>query len=245
MRDISRRGCDNATRICSSACALGDYRVAWRQRSSRRARLSDCERDADVLSGYSVGNGGCRTVRRAAEVCGAPCRPHVQVLCGPAQASPRQPGCHGKEGVAGSSPAEGFENRATARFSRFRSGSGDHFQGQRKGSPDFVQPAGCRMGRSLDTFRSRSGRIVPRLIRGRVTSGQGSNVHRLIALGTADGGPTPASRRGAGSRAAPPARRGARHAHERHALSGAVRRRPLPDWPVRRRERDSAASPMA
>ena len=35
---------------------------------------------------------------------------------------------HGKEGVAGSSPAEGFRNRATARFSRFRSGSGDHFR---------------------------------------------------------------------------------------------------------------------
>ena len=35
---------------------------------------------------------------------------------------------HGKEGVAGSSPAEGFRNRATARFSCFRSGSDDHFR---------------------------------------------------------------------------------------------------------------------
>jgi hypothetical protein len=33
----------------------------------------------------------------------------------------------GKEGVAGSSPAEGFRNRAVARFSYLRSGSGDHF----------------------------------------------------------------------------------------------------------------------
>ena len=46
-----------------------------------------------------------------------------------------RPDCHGKEGVAGSSPAEGFGNRATARFSYARSGSGDHFQGQRKWSP--------------------------------------------------------------------------------------------------------------
>jgi hypothetical protein len=35
---------------------------------------------------------------------------------------------HGKEGVAGSSPAEGFRNRATARFSYSRSGSDDHFR---------------------------------------------------------------------------------------------------------------------
>ena len=43
------------------------------------------------------------------------------------------PDCHGKEGVAGSSPAEGFGNRATVRFSHFQSGSGDHFQDERKG----------------------------------------------------------------------------------------------------------------
>jgi hypothetical protein len=35
---------------------------------------------------------------------------------------------HGKEGVAGSSPAEGSENRATARFSSLRSGSTDPFR---------------------------------------------------------------------------------------------------------------------
>jgi len=40
---------------------------------------------------------------------------------------PRWPDRHGKEGVAGSSPAEGFKNRAAARFSCSRSGSGDHF----------------------------------------------------------------------------------------------------------------------
>jgi hypothetical protein len=40
----------------------------------------------------------------------------------------RSPDCHGKEGVAGSSPAEGFRNRATARFPHFRSGSYDHFR---------------------------------------------------------------------------------------------------------------------
>ena len=34
---------------------------------------------------------------------------------------------HGKEGAAGSSPAEGFRNRATARFSHSRSGLDDHF----------------------------------------------------------------------------------------------------------------------
>jgi hypothetical protein len=61
---------------------------------------------------------------------------------GPEQALPRsgarranERDCHGKEGVAGSSPAEGFENRAAARFSCFRGGSGDHFQRQGKGSP--------------------------------------------------------------------------------------------------------------
>jgi hypothetical protein len=38
------------------------------------------------------------------------------------------PDCHGKEGVAGSSPAEGFENLVVARFSCLRSGSVDHFR---------------------------------------------------------------------------------------------------------------------
>jgi hypothetical protein len=35
---------------------------------------------------------------------------------------------HGKEGVAGSSPAEGFRNRATVRFSSFWIGSADPFR---------------------------------------------------------------------------------------------------------------------
>jgi hypothetical protein len=48
---------------------------------------------------------------------------------------------HGKEGVAGSSPAEGFENRAAARFSCFRSGSDDHFHRQGKGSRVRVRQA--------------------------------------------------------------------------------------------------------
>jgi hypothetical protein len=43
------------------------------------------------------------------------------------------PRVDGKEGVAGSSPAEGFGNRAMARFSRFRSGLGDAFRVQRRG----------------------------------------------------------------------------------------------------------------
>jgi hypothetical protein len=54
---------------------------------------------------------------------------------------------HGKEGVAGSSPAEGSRNRAIARFSYFRSGSGDHFLSQRKGSPVRSDTRGARGAR--------------------------------------------------------------------------------------------------
>jgi hypothetical protein len=43
------------------------------------------------------------------------------------------PRVDGKEGVAGSSPAEGFGNRARARCSFYWSGSGDHFQAQGRG----------------------------------------------------------------------------------------------------------------
>jgi hypothetical protein len=39
------------------------------------------------------------------------------------------------EGAAGSSPAEGFANRPTVRFSGFRSGLDDHFRGEEKRSP--------------------------------------------------------------------------------------------------------------
>jgi len=45
------------------------------------------------------------------------------------------PDRHGKEGVAGSSPAEGFRILAAARFLCFRSGFDDHFHAQQKGSP--------------------------------------------------------------------------------------------------------------
>jgi hypothetical protein len=49
----------------------------------------------------------------------------LQLCAGRPSASPD---CHGKEGVDGSSPSEGFRNRATARFSCFRSGWDDHFR---------------------------------------------------------------------------------------------------------------------
>jgi len=55
------------------------------------------------------------------------------------------PDCHGREGVAGSSPAEGFGNRAIARFSHFRSGLRDHFRAERKGSPARVPPSGASL----------------------------------------------------------------------------------------------------
>jgi hypothetical protein len=52
----------------------------------------------------------------------------LQVFLLPARSCGCGPDCHGKEGVAGSSPAEGFRNRVVPRFSRLRSGSDDHFQ---------------------------------------------------------------------------------------------------------------------
>jgi hypothetical protein len=65
--------------------------------------------------------GRCGSVRPAAGCALRPCA-GISAL---RQASQDGPDCHGKEGVAGSSPAEGFANRAIARFSRFRSGSSD------------------------------------------------------------------------------------------------------------------------
>ncbi len=57
-----------------------------------------------------------------------------QRFCTSGEHSPRWPDRHGKEGVAGSSPAESFRNRAAARSSCSRRGSGDHFLAERKWS---------------------------------------------------------------------------------------------------------------
>ena len=101
---------------------------------------------------------------------------------------------HGKEGVDGSSPSEGSENRATARFSRFRSGSDDHFQREWKGSPVRV-----RQGLSPDrllvgAFSARALSAIVFSCCSRVPGG-----HRFVADGLstlaehsdggADGGP--------------------------------------------------------
>ena len=80
----------------------------------------------DASAGYPVGNRRCRNVPVATACHGNRC-PAVQRLCTSGEESPRWRDRHGKEGVAGSSPAEGFTNPAAARFSRSWSGSGDHF----------------------------------------------------------------------------------------------------------------------
>jgi hypothetical protein len=91
--------------------------------SRRPARIVS----AAAISRYSRGTGGRRPVRIGA----GGCRPASAARCrhfGSAKGRPRaSQDCDGMEGVAGSSPAEGFANRAAARFSRFRSGSADHF----------------------------------------------------------------------------------------------------------------------
>jgi hypothetical protein len=74
-----------------------------------------------------VGNRRGRTVRSAAGVCGATFASLCRALASEA-ASAAQPDRHGTEGVAGSSPAEGFRNRAAARFSSFWIGSADPFR---------------------------------------------------------------------------------------------------------------------
>ena len=86
-------------------------------------------------AGYRLGTGGvetCRSLRLAPAMrCFA-----AQRFCTFGKDSPRGRDRNGKEGVAGSSPAEGFTNRAAARFSCSWSGSGDHFlDGQRVAGP--------------------------------------------------------------------------------------------------------------
>jgi hypothetical protein len=67
-------------------------------------------------------------VRIGAGGCGVPVRRPMQAfwLCIRPRYYTRD--CNGKEGVAGSSPAEGFQIRSAARFSCFRSGSADPFR---------------------------------------------------------------------------------------------------------------------
>ncbi len=67
------------------------------------------------------------------------------------------PHCHGKEGVAGSSPAEGFAHRTTAWFSCFRSRSTDPFPGDKRSTA----AVGGRCGVLKRTIRPR-GRSVGR-----------------------------------------------------------------------------------
>jgi hypothetical protein len=80
--------------------------------------------------------GGCPSGQRERTV-NAPAQPtQVRILLPPLRRAKLAPNAllaqlvehfHGKEGVAGSSPAEGFQYCATSRFPRFRSGPGDHF----------------------------------------------------------------------------------------------------------------------
>jgi hypothetical protein len=104
----------------------------------------------------------------------------MQALWPPARNRAGRADCHGKEGVAGSSPAEGFRNRSTARFSCFRTGSGDHFldkgRGRRSESGSGSADQSC-CGAPLT--RARAARIVGSSL-GRVPSG-----HRSISA-TAD-----------------------------------------------------------
>jgi hypothetical protein len=83
---------------------------------------------------------------------------------------------HGKEGVAGSSPAEGFASRATARFSRFRSGLGDPFRAEGKGRR-FRAPQMLSLKALLvATFRGSTSGPIARSWLSRVPSG-----HRSVA----------------------------------------------------------------
>jgi hypothetical protein len=77
---------------------------------------------------YSRGTGRCISVPIGAADCSASVSPRVQALWLCVSHRDDGPDCHGKEGVAGSSPAEGFGNRATARFSPLRSESADPFR---------------------------------------------------------------------------------------------------------------------
>jgi hypothetical protein len=83
------------------------------------------------------------------------CRQDSLGLCshfGSAQGRPRaSPDCHGKEGVDGSSPSEGFASGATARSSCFRSGTADPFRREevnrcrRRALRGRLRPAECRV----------------------------------------------------------------------------------------------------
>jgi hypothetical protein len=114
--------------------------------------------------GYPVGTRGvepCRSLRPAAISRSAA----VQRLCPSKAESPRWRDRHGKEGVAGSSPAEGFRNRAVARFSCLRSGLGDHFwatsgSGRWLESQQGAQERGLR-GAAVSRWRAHTGRRLP------------------------------------------------------------------------------------
>jgi hypothetical protein len=124
LRERRRRG----------ACVGRGFRSVHER--TRNAALTRCPgaRDHAQLrrSRCPRGTGGCRNLPMDAVGCRnrIPRREQGLWLC--ALARERLPDCHGKEGVAGSSPAEGFTNRAAARFSCFRSGSRDHFLSQER-----------------------------------------------------------------------------------------------------------------
>jgi hypothetical protein len=131
-------------RALYSHAASGRPRVHDVSPTSRSACLperietaSESARPSALVSSeprYPRGTGGCRNLPMNAAGCWnrIPAFTQALWLCTPPPKT--LPDCHGKEGVAGSSPAEGFRNRATARFPYFRSGTGDHFLAQRKGS---------------------------------------------------------------------------------------------------------------
>ena len=102
--------------------------------------------------------------------------PPCKGCCPAGEEYPRRPDRHGKERVAGSRPAEGFRNRATARF-LFASDLDDHFQAQRKGWPVARTRRSCSCvftGRARRRGQSTGGRsAAPRSVRK-----QGSRVAR-------------------------------------------------------------------
>jgi hypothetical protein len=69
-----------------------------------RARRPACP----GLSGYPVGNGGCRAVRFGAAPCGVVVRRGVQGFPPDTGPPPRVSDCHGKDGIDGSSPSVGL-----------------------------------------------------------------------------------------------------------------------------------------
>jgi hypothetical protein len=89
---------------------------------------------------------------------------------------------HGKERVAGSSPAEGFDNCTTARFSCFRSVLSDRFLGERKGSPVQVQRTVLRGTAATCPFSRYRVQIDRRLPPSRVTSGRHATTDGISRL---------------------------------------------------------------